>query len=124
VLGAFGVLATILAATGVYGTMAYSVSRRTREIGIRMALGASSAQVLAAVLGRTGLLIAFATALGLGLALASGRFVSMILYGVGARDPGTFALAIALITVVALVASWVPARRAISVDPAIALRAE
>ncbi len=124
VLGAFGVLAVLLAATGVYGIMAYAVSRRTREIGIRMALGAAPSQVLRVVMTRTAWLLAVGVAAGLGLALAAGRLFSLVLYGVSARDPVTYAFAIALMALVAFAACWVPARRAIAVDPVTALRTE
>jgi predicted permease len=124
VLASFGLLAVVLAATGVYGIMAYAVSRRTREIGIRMALGAAPSQVLRVVLSRTALLLAIGTGLGLAMSLAAGKFFGQILYGVSARDPLTYACAISLMALVALVACWVPARRAIKVDPLTALRTE
>ena len=124
VLGSFGALAVVLAATGVYGIMAYAVSRRTREIGIRMALGAAPAQVARVVLRRTAIMLATGVAIGLLLAFAGGTFFSQILYGVGAHDPLTYFCAIALMTMVAFLASWVPARRAIKVDPLTALRTE
>ncbi|HXA66116.1 MAG TPA: FtsX-like permease family protein [Bryobacteraceae bacterium] len=124
VLASFGLLAAVLAATGVYGIMAYAVSRRTREIGIRMALGAAPSQVLRVVLNRTAVLVALGTAAGLAIAIAAGQFFGQILYGVSARDPLTYICAIALMAAVALVACWVPARRAIRVDPLTALRTE
>jgi len=124
VLGAFGLLAIVLAATGVYGIMAYAVARRTREIGIRMALGANAGQVLRVVLAHTAILVAVGTVAGVGLALAAGRLFSQIIYGVSATDPVTYALAIALMALVAVTASWFPVRRAISVDPVTALRTE
>jgi predicted permease len=124
VLGSFGLLAVVLAATGVYGIMAYAVSRRTREIGIRMALGAAPAQVLRVVLKRTVVLLAIGTVLGLAMAFAGGQFFGQILYGVSAHDPLTYACAIALMAAVAFVACLVPARRAIKVDPLTALRME
>ncbi len=124
ILSAFGFLAIVLAATGVYGVMAYAVSRRTREIGIRMALGANPSQVLGVVLSHTALLLAIGTAAGIALALAAGRLFSAILYGVSARDPWTYALVVALMSVVAFIACWFPARRAITVDPVTALRTE
>ena len=124
VLAAFGLLAVVLAATGVYGIMAYAVSRRTREIGIRMALGAAPAQVLRVVLARTAVLLAVGTVIGLALALAGGQFFGQILYGVSARDPLTFLSVVAMMAAVAFVACWVPARRAIKVDPLTALRTE
>jgi predicted permease len=124
VLASFGLLAVVLAATGVYGIMAYAVSRRTREIGIRMALGAAPSQVLRVVLMRTGVLLGIGTVLGLAMALAGGQFFGQILYGVSARDPLTYGCAMGLMAAVALVACWVPARRAIKIDPLTALRTE
>jgi len=108
----------------VYGIMAYAVSRRTREIGIRMALGAAPAQVARVVLTRTAILLAVGIAVGFALAFAAGKFFSQILYGIGAHDPLTYLCAIALMAVVAFVACWVPARRAIRLDPLKALRME
>ena len=124
VLALFGLLAVVLAATGVYGIMAYAVSRRTREIGIRMALGAAPAQVLRVVLLRTGVLLGIGTVLGLAMALSGGQFFAQILYGVSARDPLTYACAISLMALVAFIACLVPARRAIKIDPLTALRTE
>jgi predicted permease len=124
VLSAFGVLALVIAATGVYGIMAYAVSRRTREIGIRMALGASRGQVLHSVLSRTALLVTIGTAIGLALALGGGQAFEQILYGVSARDPLTYLAATALMAMVAFLACLVPARRAMSVAPLTALRTE
>ncbi len=123
-LGAFGLLAIVLAATGVYGIMAYAVSQRTREIGIRMSLGASSSAVLSLVLSRTATLIAVGTVMGLGLMLAAGRFFAPVLYGVSARDPMAYLLTALLMAVVATIACFVPARRAIKVDPLISLRCQ
>jgi len=124
VLGSFGFLAMVLAATGVYGVMAYAVARRTREIGIRMALGADPGQVLRVVLMRTAVLLAVGAAAGFGLAFATGKFFGQILYGVSAHDPVTYLGAAALMGVVAMVACVGPARRAVGVDPLTALRAE
>jgi predicted permease len=124
VLGSFGLLAVVLAATGVYGIMAYAVSRRTREIGIRMALGAAPSEVARMVLMRTSMLLAAGTAAGFALAFAAGQFFSQILYGISAHDPVTYLCAIALMALIAFIACWVPARRAISVDPLTALRTD
>ena len=124
VLASFGVLAVVLAATGVYGIMAYAVSRRTREIGIRMALGAAPLQVARTVLARTAAMLAVGVATGLVLAFAGGGLFSLILYGISAHDPATYLCAIALMAAVAFVACWLPARRAIQVDPVTALRSE
>jgi ABC-type antimicrobial peptide transport system permease subunit len=124
VLASFGLLAVVLAATGVYGIMAYAVSRRTREIGIRMALGAAPSQVAQAILMQTAVLLAVGTVVGLMLSFAGGRFFSQILYGVSAHDPSTYLGAIALMIMVAFMACWIPARRAIRVDPLKALRTE
>jgi predicted permease len=124
VLGAFGVLAIALAATGVYGVTAYAVARRTREIGIRMALGAKPAEVIRVVLSHTALLVVTGGAIGVALALATGRFFGQILYGVLATDPLTYGVAISIMATVAFAACWLPARRAIAVDPVTALRTE
>lgn len=124
VLGAFGLLAVVLAATGVYGIMAYAVSRRTREIGIRMALGAAPSEVARVVLARTALLLAVGATIGFAMAFAAGQFFRQILYGISAHDPMTYLCAIALMALVAFSACWVPARRAIQLDPLKALRTE
>jgi predicted permease len=124
VLASFGLLAVVLAATGVYGIMAYAVSRRTREIGIRMALGAAPSQVARAVLAHTAMLLAVGVAIGFALAFAAGKFFGQVIYGISAHDPVTYLCAIAFMAAVAFVACWVPARRAIKLDPLMALRAE
>jgi predicted permease len=124
VLASFGLLAVVLAATGVYGIMAYAVARRTREIGIRMALGAAPSQVARVVLTRTAMLLAVGMAIGFALAFATGQFFGQILYGISAHDPLTYLCAIALMALVAFVACWAPARRAIRLDPLKALRME
>jgi len=123
-LGAFGILALILAATGIYGVMAYAISRRTREIGIRMAIGASQGQVLAIVARRAVLLIGSGTLVGLAAALAAGRFLEKILYGVKATDPLTLAIVLLMMLAIAWLACWIPARRAMRIDPVTALRQE
>jgi predicted permease len=124
VLGAFGLLAIVLAGTGVYGVTAYAVSRRTREIGIRMALGARPGEVVRVVLTHTAVLVGAGSAVGIALALAGGRFFGQILYGISAQDPVTYATAIGLMAVIAFAACWFPARRAIGIDPIQALRTE
>ena len=122
--GGFGILALLLASVGLYGVVAYGVSQRTREIGIRLALGADRASVLRMVvrggLGQTAL------GLGIGAALAIGatRALRSLLFGVGAADPLTYLAVAALLTGVAALASWLPARRAARVDPTITMRAE
>src|SRR4029077_21186884 len=100
----FGVLALLLAAIGLYGVMSYNVARRRNEIGIRMALGAEQSRVLRMVLGEVSLLIAIGIAAGLGVALATTRFVASFLYGLPPNDPLTLALAAAVLAAVALVA--------------------
>ncbi len=123
-LGAFGALAMILAATGVYGMLAYAVSRRTREIGIRVAIGATRASVLSLVLRRALLIVGGASVLGAGIALAAGKFFAPILYGVSPHDPETYVLAIALMATIGLIACLVPARRALGIEASVALREE
>ena len=124
----FGAVAVILAAVGIYGVMAFAVSQRTQEFGVRMALGANRGRILAMVLrqGSTQVVLGVVIGLGLALGLATvGRdAIANILFGVSARDPWTFAVVVALIAVVSLVATLVPARRATRVDPMIALRSE
>jgi len=123
-LSAFGVLALVLSATGIYGVMAYAVSRRTREIGIRMAIGATQAQVLESVARRAATLIGTGLVLGLGMALAAGRLLERILYGVKPSDPLTFAIVFALMLGIGAAATFLPARRATRIDPMQALRQE
>jgi len=123
-MGGFGLLAVVLAATGVYSMLAYAISRRTREIGIRVAIGATRANVLSLVLRRALVIVGSASVLGAGLALVAGPLFAPILYGVSPRDPETYALAIAMMGAIALVAAYVPARRALSIEAAIALREE
>jgi putative ABC transport system permease protein len=123
-LGIFGTVALVLAGIGIYGVISYSVAQRTREIGIRAALGASEGMLLRLVLNRGVLLTGIGLALGLAGALGLTRLMASMLFGVGARDPMTMvAVAIALASV-ALLASYVPARRATKVDPIVALRYE
>jgi len=124
VLGAFGLLAMILAATGVFALMAYAVSRRSREIGIRMALGARAGQLLGFILKRTLVLCAAGAVAGVAIALPGGSLLSAVLYGISPRDPVTYVSALLLIAAVALLACWYPSRRALRIDPACTLREE
>ena len=121
---AFALLATLLAAVGLYGVMAWSVARRTREIGIRMALGAERRAVIGMVLREVALLAGVGVAIGVPVALALSRLVRTQLYGLAPHDPLTFAAAAALISAVALAAGFLPAHRASRVDPLTALRYE
>ena len=123
-LGSFGVLALLLAAIGIYGVVSYSVAQRTREIGVRTALGAKAKDVLRLVLGEGLFVIAVGLVLGLLLASVATRVIASFLYGVGATDPLTFAAVPLLMGFVALSASYIPARRATKVDPMVALRYE
>ena len=119
---AFGLLALVLASVGIYGVMAYSVARRTKEIGIRMALGAIPRQIVAMVLREASSLSAAAIALGVGASFLVTRFVKSMLFGIAPSDPTTLWGAAVLLMIVALGASWIPARRAASVQPMEALR--
>ncbi|MGH9754137.1 MAG: FtsX-like permease family protein, partial [Blastocatellia bacterium] len=121
---AFGLLALVLACIGLYGLMAYDIARRTREIGIRMALGASAGRVVQMVLGETLRLVGIGLVLGLGAALAATRRVKSLLFGLQPHDPLTMGLAVLTLLVVATVAGYLPVRRAAKVDPMIALRRE
>jgi predicted permease len=120
----FGLLAVVLVSIGLYGTLAYAVSRRTPEIGVRMALGAGRRTVLWMVLRESLFVAGAGIALGVPLAMAGARLLRSSLYGVGPGDPLTLALALAGLVVVALAASLMPAYRATAVDPMVALRAE
>jgi len=123
-LAAVGTLALLLAAIGIYGVMSYSVSRRTREIGVRVALGAARRDVVGMVVGRALRLAGIGLLVGGGGALGAGQLLQSQLFGVSPRDPATFAAIALLLGGVAFLASWLPARRAAAVDPLVALRCE
>jgi ABC-type antimicrobial peptide transport system permease subunit len=112
----------VLAALGVYGVSAYATSRRTREIGIRVALGARPSQVVSLALRETLAPIVAGLAAGCAVALALGQLAGSLLYGVGPNDPMTFVGAPIALAVIAIVAAWLPARRASLIDPAVVLR--
>jgi predicted permease len=121
---AFGILAIVLASVGLYGIMAFTVARRTRDIGIRMALGASRADIVGQVLGETLLLMLIGIAVGVPLALAGARLIRTMLFGLSGADPIAITAACVILAVVAALAGYLPARRAAEVDPMIALRYE
>ena len=123
-LGGLSGLALLLAIIGIYGVVSYSVTQRTQEIGVRVALGATRADVMRMVVGQAGILIAAGVVIGAGASLALGSVMRNMLFQVSGRDPATLGLIAALLVVVGLVASAVPARRATRVDPLVALRAD
>jgi putative ABC transport system permease protein len=123
-LAVFATVAMILAAIGIYGVIAYSVTQRTREIGIRMALGAQRTQMLGLVLRQSMMLVVIGIVIGFLVALAATRVMATLLYGVSANDISIYATVIALLGAAALLASYLPARRAMKVDPMVALRYE
>jgi ABC-type antimicrobial peptide transport system permease subunit len=121
-LGGFSGFALVLAALGIYGVIQYSVTQRTQEIGIRMALGASAAGLQASILRQTLALAAMGVSLGLFASWGLSRAISSMLFGVSAGDPVTFLGTIVILTAVAAMAAYLPARRASRIDPTVALR--
>ncbi|SPE41292.1 conserved membrane hypothetical protein [Candidatus Sulfopaludibacter sp. SbA3] len=120
----FGLLALVLTSVGVYGVIVYAVERRTREIGIRLALGAARRQVAAMLLRELGLLVLASLMLGIAATLAATRTIQTLLYGIAASDFVTVAAAALALALVAALAAWIPARRAAHLDPMDALRTE
>ena len=123
-LAGFAIVAVLLAAIGLYGVVSYGVAQRTREVGVRVALGAQRADVMRLVLSSGFVLVAIGVVVGLAAALAATRFLDTLVFGVSPVDPPTYAAAAALLTLVALAAHWVPVQRALRIDPAQALRSE
>jgi putative ABC transport system permease protein len=124
VLGCFGAAAILLAALGIYGLVAFSVGQRSKEIGVRVALGAQPGDVISLMMRRSLGLIAGGLAAGLAAAAALGRVVTALLFGVSAADPVTLVTVLGLLTLVGGLASYLPARRAVGINPVAALRAE
>ena len=123
-ISAFAITALVLAVVGIYGVVSYSVAQRTREMGIRMALGAPPSSLVSLVMRHGGRMGVAGIVVGIGTALFAGRFAGKLLYGVRPGDPMTYVLVALLLGAVAVVATILPARRATRVDPASALRAE
>jgi predicted permease len=123
-LGGFGALALLLAAVGVFGVMSHAVTQRTREIGVRIALGADSKEIFKLIVGQGALLVGIGVGIGLGVAALGTRLLASLLFGVSALDPLTFVGVTALLAATAFLACYVPARRATKVDPMVVLRQE
>ena len=123
-LGVLGVIGAMLAATGIFGTAAYSVSKRLREFGIRMALGAQRKEILRAALGRACKLLACGSTAGLLLGILASRVLASIVYQATPRDPLVLIGVVIAMALLGLLAAWIPAQRALSIDPAVLLREE
>jgi len=123
-LGVLGMMGAMLSITGIFGMAAYSVSKRRRELGIRLALGADGKEVLQAALGRAVKLLALGSAFGLLLGVLATRVLAFIVYQATPRDPVVLAGVVVAMALLGLLATWIPAQRALSVDPAILLRDE
>ena len=123
-LGVMGVMGAMLAITGIFGMAAYSVSKRLRELGIRIALGAQRKEVLQAALGRPFKLLVFGSVAGLILGILASRVLAYVVYQATPRDPLVLAGAVLTMLLLGLVATWIPARRALKVDPLVLLRVE
>ncbi len=123
-LGALGAMGAMLAVTGIFGMAAYSVSRRLKELGIRIALGAKRREVLEAALGRAFKMLAFGSGAGLLLGILASRVLAFIVYQATPRDPLVLAGAVVAMALLGLLATWIPAQRALSVDPLTLLREE
>ncbi len=124
VIGLFAALAMILATIGIYGVISYSVAQRTREVGVRVALGATRSQVVGLVLRQGVTLVGTGVVLGLVVALAATRLLTKLLYGIAPTDLATFLAVPLVLGTVAVLASWLPARRASRIDPLVAMRSE
>jgi putative ABC transport system permease protein len=122
--GGLGVLALLVAAVGLYAVVAFGVAQRTREFGIRTALGANAADVVRSVLGEGVRLVAIGVTLGVLIALAAAKLVAALLFGITPRDPLVYVVSAMVLLLSAVVAAWFPARRAAGVDPLVAMRAE
>jgi putative ABC transport system permease protein len=123
-IGSFAALALVLAMVGLYGLISYAVSQRVRELGIRIALGAQQRDVMRLVMGQGARLAITGVAAGILAALGLTKLMRSLLFGVSAADPLTFAVVAVLLTIVAMAACWIPARRAMRTDPVVALRHE